>query len=95
MLSNGNGDAELTTMLKRFFSTACDDVVRPRSFPEGALDKVIHYGGCLETLELDMYIMSVGELRSLLASCKKLRYLRFLLDAPLAKVVSEIAVRVV
>jgi hypothetical protein len=88
VLRNGNGENDQATMIKRVFSNSCDEVVRPRPFPEGSFAKVIDFGASLERLELDMFVMSIDELRELLSSCKKLRYLRILLDAPLTKVVS-------
>lgn len=89
VLRNGNAEFSQATMVKRFFVSDCDEVIRPRSFPDGAFPRLIEFGGCLETLELDMFIMSVEELKTLLEASKKLRYLRILLDAPLTKVVSD------
>lgn len=90
VLNNGNGESAQAKGLKRFFSNACDEVIRPRPFSESALSKIVQFGYNLEVLELDMFIMSIDELKSVLDSCKKLRYLRILIDAPLCKVVSFI-----
>lgn len=88
VLNNGNGESGQAKGLKRFFANSCDEVIRPRLFPESALSQLVKFGHNLEILELDMFIMSIDELKSILDSCKKLRYLRILIDAPLSKVVS-------
>lgn len=89
VLNNGNGATpSQATMLKRVFSNACDEVVRPRLLPDQALPRIIKFGSNLETLELDMFVVTITELKSIVESCKKLRTLRILLDAPLTKVLS-------
>jgi hypothetical protein len=92
VLKNGNGVSMGQEMvLKRVFAAPCDEVVRPRLFPAQALPHITKFGINLETLELDMFVMSIMELKSVVESCKKLRTLRILLDAPLTKVVSGTA----
>ncbi|UZJ54382.1 hypothetical protein CBS101457_003702 [Exobasidium rhododendri] len=88
VLCNGNGKSGQATMLKRVFASACDEAVRPRPFPEGAITRIVEFGACLEVLELDFFAMSMEELRKVLESCKKLRSLRILLDATLTKVLA-------
>lgn len=78
-----------TFQVKRSYQNACDDKIAARRLPEDALRKILLYGEELEILELDMYELGTDDVRNLMDRCRQLRHLRFLLNSPLTKLVSE------
>lgn len=74
--------------VKCLYLNPCDPLLRPRKLPAGALERIQRQGKNLQILELDLFPLSIEEVRVILDSCRQLRTLRILLDAPLTRLLS-------
>ncbi|CEH14326.1 hypothetical protein CBOM_02182 [Ceraceosorus bombacis] len=67
---------------------SCHPMVLPRALPTGAMTSLITHGASLQKLELDFFILSIGELQALLHACHSLELLKVLVDAPMERLLS-------